>query len=111
MGDAAGTTNPQYRRPAPAAMPIAAPPAPRPAIPLPAAAAATPTTMSAFPSGRRRMERSATTSTAAVPATLATIARRRAGAKARWSCAGGIPWAAKAPCTGIASATPTASPA
>jgi len=40
-------------------MPIAAPPAPRPASPLPVAAAATPRMMSALPRGRRRRERRA----------------------------------------------------
>ena len=45
---------------APTAMPSAAPPAPSPATPLPIAAAATPSTISVFPSGRRRNERSAT---------------------------------------------------
>ena len=38
-----------------------------PARPLPAAAAATPATISAFPSGRRRKERRATPTTASVP--------------------------------------------
>ena len=80
-------------------------------MPLPIAAAATPSTISVFPSGRRRSERSATPTTASVPSAFARIASRRAGRKARWSCAGGIPCAANAPCTGIASATPTARPA
>src|SRR5438445_609166 len=105
-----GTTNPAKSSTAPIAMPSALPAAPRPARPLPVAAAAMPATISPFPTGWRRKERSATTTTASVPSAFARIASSRAGRKARWSCAAGIPCAAKAPCTGTASEIPTAGP-
>src|SRR5581483_9882032 len=88
-----------------------APTEPRPATPLPTAAAATPSTISELPTGRRRHDRAATATTASVPRLFARIASSRAGRNGRWSCAGGSPCVANAPCTGAASATPTASPA
>ena len=58
-------------------MPSALPAAPRPARPLPVAAAAMPATISPFPTGWRRKERSATTTTASVPSAFARIWRHR----------------------------------
>jgi hypothetical protein len=84
---------------------------PRPASPLPAAAIATPARMSAFPSGRRRIVRSATATTASVPRLLPSTAIRRAGTKSRWSCACGMESPVTGDVSGTAIATPAASPA
>src|SRR5581483_8969454 len=85
-------------------MPTAAPPEPRPATPLPTAAAATPSTISELPTGRRRHDRAATATTASVPRLFARIASSRAGRNGRWSCAGGSPCVANAPGAGAANA-------
>src|SRR5919198_1559057 len=76
-----------------------------------AAATARPATISALPSGRRRIVSTATPTAASVPRPFPRIASSRAGKRSRWSCAGGIPEPAKEPVTGTAIATPTASPA
>ena len=105
-----GKTNPAYKSTAPTAIPTALPAAPKPANPLPIAAAAMPETMSALPAGRFLIERMATPTTASVQSEFARIASRRAGRKARWLCASGIPWARNAPCNGMAREIPIARP-
>ena len=89
----------------------AVPDSPRPEAALPPAATAIPARSSAFCSGRSRSVHSATPTAATVPTTLPATATSRPGRKARWSCAAGMPVPAKWPCSGAATATPTARPA